>query len=194
LSPEDGSAARQPDNILRSMASSIIRSQGQEFGHYRGNAVHSATLTSRLRKPKLFVVQPKRATIRLAPRKDDLPVLSPAQHVDLPPSEIRLRHSDPRQIRFRRDLTEGPYTVGERGRRFGANPITGIAGCCALATTGQAAAAPPSSVMSSRRLTPGMGASSPRAGATNNRPGRWPARSVSHSACHRQAGGSLGQT
>jgi hypothetical protein len=139
------------------MASSIIRSQGQEFGHYRGNAVHSATLTSRLRKPKLFVVQPKRATIRLAPRKDDLPVLSPAQHVDLPPSEIRLRHSDPRQIRFRRDLTEGPYTAGERGRRFGANPITGIAGCCALATTGQAAAAPPSSVMNSRRLIPGMG-------------------------------------
>jgi hypothetical protein len=27
------------------------------------------------------------------------------------------------------------------------NPITGIAGCCALAATGHAAAAPPSSVM-----------------------------------------------
>ena len=33
------------------------------------------------------------------------------------------------------------------------NPITGIAGCCACAASGQAAAAPPSSVMNSRRLT-----------------------------------------
>ena len=33
------------------------------------------------------------------------------------------------------------------------NPITGIAGCCARATSGPAIAAPPSSVMNSRRLT-----------------------------------------
>ena len=39
------------------------------------------------------------------------------------------------------------------------------------------------------------GASSPRVGATNNdHSGRRPARSVSRSACHRQAGTSLGQT
>ena len=31
------------------------------------------------------------------------------------------------------------------------NPITGIAGCCARAASGHAAAAPPSSVMNSRR-------------------------------------------
>jgi len=32
------------------------------------------------------------------------------------------------------------------------NPITGIAGCCARATSGHATAVPPSSVMNSRRL------------------------------------------
>jgi hypothetical protein len=32
------------------------------------------------------------------------------------------------------------------------NPTTGIAACCARAATGQAAAAPPSNVMNSRRL------------------------------------------
>jgi hypothetical protein len=32
------------------------------------------------------------------------------------------------------------------------NPTTGIAGCCARAASGHAAAAPPSSVMNSRRL------------------------------------------
>ena len=31
------------------------------------------------------------------------------------------------------------------------NPITGIAGCCARAASGHAAAAPPRSVMNSRR-------------------------------------------
>jgi hypothetical protein len=38
---------------------------------------------------------------------------------------------------------------GDLGSR---NPITGIAGCCALAASGHAAAAPPISVMNSRRL------------------------------------------
>jgi uncharacterized protein YchJ len=32
------------------------------------------------------------------------------------------------------------------------NPITGITGCCARAMSGQAAAAPPTSVMNSRRF------------------------------------------
>ena len=34
-----------------------------------------------------------------------------------------------------------------------ADPITGIARCCARAASGQAAAAPPSNVMNARRLT-----------------------------------------
>ena len=38
------------------------------------------------------------------------------------------------------------------GERLLRNPITGIAGCCARAASGHAAAAPPSSVMNSRRL------------------------------------------
>src|SRR4051794_15840175 len=37
------------------------------------------------------------------------------------------------------------------------NPITGIADCCARPTSGHAAAAPPSSVTNSRRLTSGIG-------------------------------------
>ena len=36
-------------------------------------------------------------------------------------------------------------------------PITGIAGCCARAASGHAAAAPPSRLTNSRRLMPGMG-------------------------------------
>ena len=45
---------------------------------------------------------------------------------------------------------DGPRCVsGDVGSR---NPITGIAGCCARAASGHAAAAPPSSVMNSRRL------------------------------------------
>src|SRR5215468_52538 len=40
------------------------------------------------------------------------------------------------------------------------NPTTGIAGCCACATMGHAAAAPPSSVITWRRLTSGMGSPS----------------------------------
>ena len=45
---------------------------------------------------------------------------------------------------------DGPRIVsGDLGLR---NPITGIAGCCARAASGHAAAAPPSSVMNSRRF------------------------------------------
>src|SRR5262249_35320980 len=39
------------------------------------------------------------------------------------------------------------------------NPTTGIAGCCARTASGQAAAAPPSSVMNWRRLRSSMGSS-----------------------------------
>ena len=47
-------------------------------------------------------------------------------------------------------------------------PTIGIAGCCARAVSGHAAAAPPSSVMNSRRLVPGMG-SLPGAAAYHSR-------------------------
>jgi hypothetical protein len=40
------------------------------------------------------------------------------------------------------------------------NPTTGVAGCCALAVGGHAAAAPPMSVMNSRRLMSNIGTSS----------------------------------
>ena len=47
--------------------------------------------------------------------------------------------------------------VGDRQRcQPCRNPITGIAGCCARAASGHAAAAPPSSVMNSRRLAAWM--------------------------------------
>jgi hypothetical protein len=38
------------------------------------------------------------------------------------------------------------------GDKVDMKPITGIAGCCARAASGHAAAAPPSSVMNSRRF------------------------------------------
>ena len=41
------------------------------------------------------------------------------------------------------------------GDRFSRNPTTGIAPCCARAASGHAAAAPPSTVMNSRRLRAG---------------------------------------
>ena len=52
-------------------------------------------------------------------------------------------------------LPERVQTIRERVRRgvLLRNPITGIAGCCARAASGHAAAAPPSSVMNSRRFT-----------------------------------------
>jgi hypothetical protein len=52
------------------------------------------------------------------------------------------------------------------------NPITGIAVCCARAASGHAAAAPPSKVMNSRRLTLDLPLQS---------------RSTARSACHRVA-------
>jgi hypothetical protein len=40
-----------------------------------------------------------------------------------------------------------------RGEPLLRKPITGVAGCCARAASGHATAAPPTSVMNSRRLT-----------------------------------------
>jgi hypothetical protein len=48
----------------------------------------------------------------------------------------------------RHAVTKGAHSTGVVPFR---NPITGIAGCCARAASGQAAAAPPSSVMNFRR-------------------------------------------
>jgi hypothetical protein len=49
-------------------------------------------------------------------------------------------------------LTERSQAIRISVRRLAVeDPITGIAGCCARAITGHAAAAPPSSVMNSRR-------------------------------------------
>jgi len=42
------------------------------------------------------------------------------------------------------------------GQISAGNPITGIDSCCARAASGHAAVAPPSSVMKSRRLKPGV--------------------------------------
>src|SRR5262249_50315706 len=50
-------------------------------------------------------------------------------------------------------------------------PITGIAGCCARAASGHAAAAPPTSVMNSRRLIVAPRGSKPRTASSHSRPG-----------------------
>ena len=78
-----------------------------------------------------------------------------ADRFDCPPSDIRSRRSGLRQSR----LPSGPgWNARQHGTCEGQpadaplrKPITGIAGCCARAATGHAAAAPPSSVMNSRR-------------------------------------------
>ena len=70
------------------------------------------------------------------------------------PSGIRSLRSGPRHSQ----LLSGPGGMrAQRGAYRSAsallrNPITGIAGCCARAASGHAAAAPPSSVMNSRRF------------------------------------------
>ena len=71
-----------------------------------------------------------------------------------PPSDIRSRRSGPRQSR----LPSGPGGTRSRGASQSAsdvlrrNPTTGIAGCCARAASGHAAAAPPRTPRNSRRL------------------------------------------
>jgi hypothetical protein len=48
------------------------------------------------------------------------------------------------------ELSSGAMALGSTALR---NPITGIADCCARAAIGYATAAPPRSVMNSRRFT-----------------------------------------
>ena len=77
-----------------------------------------------------------------------------ADRFDSRPSGIRSPRSRPRHSRF----PSGPGEMRADGPRIASgdvasrNPITGIAGCCARAASGHAAAAPPSSVMNSRRF------------------------------------------
>ena len=74
--------------------------------------------------------------------------------VDPPPSGIRSRRSGPRHSRASlKPLAEARDAIAHAsiGRAPSRNPITGIAGCCARAASGHATAAPPSSVMNSRR-------------------------------------------
>ena len=73
--------------------------------------------------------------------------------IDRRPSDIRSPRSDPLHSPFpgslggtQHKIPSGPAIAALR------NPTTGIAGCCARAASGHAAAAPPSSVMNSRRL------------------------------------------
>ena len=74
--------------------------------------------------------------------------------IDSRPSGIRSPRSRPRHSRSPSGPGEmradGPRTPS--GDVASRNPITGIAGCCARAASGHAAAAPPSSVMNSRRF------------------------------------------
>ena len=74
-------------------------------------------------------------------------------HIDPPPSGIRSPHSGLRHSRFRSGPAESAAIrrAALSGDALLRNPITGIAGCCARAASGHAAAAPPSSVMNSRR-------------------------------------------
>jgi hypothetical protein len=77
-------------------------------------------------------------------------------------------------------------------------PTTGIAGCCARAASGHAAAAPPTKVMNSRRLTSSTGLP-PRfwTGGTRNdhQPADGPcSRFAAGSAYHEEWEESFGQT
>src|SRR5262249_18567396 len=64
----------------------------------------------------------------------------------LVPGPMPLDHAAPCALAA---VTMGAYPSGDAPWR---NPITGIVGCCGRAASGHAAAAPPSSVMKSRRL------------------------------------------
>ena len=94
---------------------------------------------------------------RQSPRPGGEPDRPPAPadgRTGRPPSDIRSPRSGPRHSRLRPDL-DGTRARAARTRSAEAplrNPITGIAGCCARAASGHAAAAPPSSVMNSRRF------------------------------------------
>ena len=73
------------------------------------------------------------------------------------------------------------HNVSGLGRPLLRKPIPGIAGCCARALSGHAAAAPPSSVMNSRRPMSSTGLRPPlwaRGASNDHPPGRRPMQSV----------------
>jgi hypothetical protein len=76
-----------------------------------------------------------------------------SSHVDPRPGGAQWRRSGPRhsQVSFMPwwNAVTRSNAGSDASRR---NPITGMAGCCARAASGQAAAAPPRSVMNSRRF------------------------------------------
>ena len=117
---------------------------------------------------------------RRSPRPDGEPGRPPAPaagHIGPRPSGIRSPRSGPRHnpISFRPWRNPRRDSAMPSGDWLLRNPITGIAGCCARAASGHAAAAPPSSVMNSRRFI-----RSPRRrgrAATAARRGRAPWRS-----------------
>ena len=87
---------------------------------------------------------------------DDEPDRPPAPAIDRigpPPSGIRSRRCGPRHSRFRSGLggTRGRRPANRSGDSLPRKPITGIAGCCAYAASGQAAATLPSVPMNCRR-------------------------------------------
>jgi len=87
----------------------------------------------------------------------------------------------------RNAVTTQPRSPADAASR---NPITGIGCCCERAPSGHAAAAPPSSVMKSRRLIPIMGTFSP---AQYQRAWRPRARFAALSACHKRRQKVLGR-
>ncbi len=84
----------------------------------------------------------------------DRPPMPAIDRIDPPPSGIRSLRSGPRHSRFRSGLggTRPGCVAYWPGAVVLRNPITGIAGCCARAASGHATAAPPRSVMNSRRF------------------------------------------
>ena len=110
----------------------------------------------------------------------DQPPAPATDRIDRPPTDIRLLRCGPLRSRFRSDpvgTRQMPHCVGGAASRY---PITGIAGCCARAASGHAAAAPPSSVMNSRR--PHSITSSARASSVDgtSRPSALAVSSVDH--------------
>src|SRR5262245_20735573 len=87
-------------------------------------------------------LEPPRQSRKLGGEPTEPPALA-VDHFDPRPSDITLPHRPRWNARSR-----SPKVSNEALLR---NPITGIAGCCARAASGHAAA-PPSSVMNSRRL------------------------------------------
>jgi hypothetical protein len=88
---------------------------------------------------------------RLPDGEPDRPLVLAIGRTDPPPTDIRSRRCGPRHSGF----VEAPPDSGELAsisiRVPLSKPTTGIDGCCARAVIGHVTAAPPSSVMNSRR-------------------------------------------